>query len=121
MIAPAAPLFVDSIKKRPDYLRAARGRRWVTPGFILQAIDRPDQPGAVRFGLTVSRKVGNAVVRNRVRRRLRALAAGLLPQHAAPGHDLVLIGRQAARTRPFGLMEKDLLWALKKLDLQRKL
>ncbi|MGE5540397.1 MAG: ribonuclease P protein component [Gemmatimonas sp.] len=120
------------LKRREDFLRvAASRRRWVTPAFILQARERRESPeGAaesapaqalgstireVRVGFTVSRKVGNAVVRNRVRRRLRAAAAEVLPTRAAPGFDLVLVGRSGALTHPYPRLLKDLETALGKV------
>jgi ribonuclease P protein component len=86
------------------------------PGFVLQAAPVPaDQPPAVRVGFTVSKKVGNAVVRNRVRRRLREIACQVIPEHARPDFDYVLVGRHAAVERDFGLMRKDLMEALGRL------
>lgn len=69
----------------------------------------------IRVGFTTSRKVGNAVARNRARRRLRALAAQLLPRAGVPGHDYVLIGRRATVSRPFEALRGDLEAALTKL------
>jgi ribonuclease P protein component len=87
------------------------------PGFVLQAApvpaDRP--PPAVRVGFTVSKKVGNAVVRNRVRRRLREIAHQVIPEHARSDLDYVLVGRQAAVERDFGQMRQELVEALKRL------
>jgi ribonuclease P protein component len=131
------------LKRREDFLRvAASRRRWVTPAFILQARERREPPegaapavparvpgsilagstgpgltGEVRVGFTVSRKVGNAVVRNRVRRRLRAAAAEVLPMGAAPGFDLVLVGRTGALTYPYPRLLQDLTVALDKLGV----
>lgn len=73
----------------------------------------------LRVGFTVSRKVGNAVIRNRVRRRLRAVAAEMLPDHAEPGHDYVLIGRAGALKRPYDALRGDLEVSLRKLGLWR--
>jgi ribonuclease P protein component len=87
------------------------------PGFVLQAapipVDRP--PPAVRVGFTVSKKVGNAVVRNRVRRRLREIARQVIPQQARPDLDYVLVGRQAALGRDFERMRQELVEALRRL------
>jgi ribonuclease P protein component len=78
------------------------------------------RPAGLRYGLTVSRKVGGAVVRNRVRRRLRAVAEAILPAHAAPGHDYVLIGRAATATRPFVALQEDLTTALRRVKAYRE-
>jgi len=107
------------LKRRREFLRVAgSGRKWVAPGLILQA--RPYVPGeknatGFRIGFTVSRKVGNAVRRNRAKRRLRAVAHLVLPEHAETGHDFVLIGRQATLKRGYGALSGDLKTALKKL------
>ncbi|MCW2247307.1 hypothetical protein M2352_002898 [Azospirillum fermentarium] len=74
----------------------------------------------IRLGLTASRKVGNAVVRNRARRRLREAARLILPFHARPGHDLVLIARQETAVRPWADLIADLTAALKRLGLWRE-
>jgi ribonuclease P protein component len=87
------------------------------PGFVLQAApvpaDLPSMP--IRVGFTVSRKVGNAVVRNRVRRRLREIARQVIPDQARTDLDYVLVGRQAALERDFAIMRQDLVEALKRL------
>lgn len=87
------------------------------PGFVLQVAPAPpDLPlPAIRVGFTVSRKVGNAVVRNRVRRRLREAARQVIPGQARPDLDYVLIGRQAAMARDFAALRQELLDALKRL------
>jgi len=86
------------------------------PGFVLQAAPVPtDPPPVARVGFTVSKKVGNAVVRNRVRRRLREIAGQVIPEHARADLDYVLIGRHAAIERDFALMRRDLVEALGRL------
>ncbi|MFK7874371.1 MAG: ribonuclease P protein component [Paracoccaceae bacterium] len=111
--APAAASVVSVLKNRPDFLLAARAHKIVTPGFILQIRDRRDQNTLIRVGFTCSKKVGNAVARNRAKRRLREIARLLLPFHGAHGHDYVLIGR-AGKTanRPFDGLLNDLRKAL---------
>jgi ribonuclease P protein component len=88
------------------------------PGFVLQAAPAPADIAlpAIRVGFTVSRKVGNAVARNRVRRRLREIARMVIPSRARPGLDYVLVGRQAALQRDFAAMRQDLVEALKRLQ-----
>ena len=91
------------------------------PGFVLQVAPVPADlpphrpPPAIRVGFTVSRKVGNAVVRNRVRRRLREAARMVIPGQARPDLDYVLVGRQAAIARDFGALRQELFEALKRL------
>ena len=87
------------------------------PGFVLQAAPAPADLSlaAIRVGFTVSRRVGNAVVRNRVRRRLREIAKMVIPGQARPGLDYVLVGRQAALKRDFAVMKDELVEALRRL------
>lgn len=87
------------------------------PGFVLQAAPVPADlpPTPVRVGFTVSRKVGNAVVRNRVRRRLREIARQVIPGQARADLDYVLVGRQGAVERDFAIMRQELIEALKRL------
>ena len=90
------------LKKRSEFLAAARGVRLSRRGFVLQAIRRtPEDKVPARVGFTVTKKVGNAVIRNRVKRRLREVARLLGPEHLQSGWDYVLIGRQGALHLPF--------------------
>jgi len=111
---------LPTLKKRRDFLRAARsGVKSVTPGVILQvrpSADAESAAGGVRVGFTVSRKVGNAVARNRARRRLRAAAERVLGKAARRGRDYVLIGRRETVSRPFAALVGDLEKALQRAN-----
>lgn len=116
----AEALSIETLKNRPDFLRAASARRQGAPGFLLQARKRSEgeaaAPDVVRVGFTCSKKVGNAVARNRAKRRLRALARAELPLGARPGWDYVLVGRaEATASRDFAQMRADLARALAQL------
>ena len=106
---------MERLRQRADFLAAASGTKAPTPAFVLQARKRgSDDGGPARVGFTVSRKVGNAVERNRVRRRLREvvrLAPGL-----PGGHDYVLIGRRAALALPFEQISDDFRRALRRVS-----
>ncbi|MDX2028444.1 MAG: ribonuclease P protein component [Alphaproteobacteria bacterium] len=116
MSAKKIPLIV--LRKRAEFLAVAQtGRKWVAPGLILQ-MGVPAASGQLRYGLTASRKIGNAVTRNRARRRLRALAQEVLPPHAAP-NDYVLIARATSPSRDFDALRKDLMISLQKLGAWR--
>ena len=84
------------------------------PGFVLLVRDRGDGDDTLRIGFTVTKKIGGAVVRNRMKRRLRALARELLPAGGIPGADHVLIGREGGIEREFGLLREELAKALDK-------
>jgi ribonuclease P protein component len=103
------------IKKRSDFLAANRGKRYATPGFVLLVKDRQDESSEIRLGITITKKVGNAVVRNRMRRRLRALAQEMLGHNGQPGADHILIGRDSGIERDFGALRSDMIKALGKL------
>jgi ribonuclease P protein component len=105
------------LPNRRDFLRVQAGRRCAMPGFVLQVAPAPADFAlpAIRVGFTVSRKVGNAVVRNRVRRRLREAARMVIPGQARPDLDYVLVGRQGAIARDFVALCQELFEALKRL------
>ena len=113
----ALPHRLQILRQRADFLRAASARRQGTRGFLLQARPRHDgeaaAPEAVRVGFTCSKKVGNAVARNRAKRRLREIARLVLTDAARPGWDYVLVGRPGATaTRDFTDLLEDLRRAL---------
>jgi ribonuclease P protein component len=98
------------LTKRADFLAANRGLRIARPGFVLLA--HPNQTGAMRYGITVTKRIGNAVVRNRMKRRFRALLRELLPDQGLPGTDHVLIGREGGIERDYALLRNELGAAL---------
>ncbi|MBI1179191.1 MAG: ribonuclease P protein component [Alphaproteobacteria bacterium] len=107
------------LRRRGEFLRVARGAKWVTPGLILQAARRPDAgpADAPRLGFTASRKVGGAVERNRVKRRLREAARVIMPDRARAAIDYVLIGRHTTLTRPWPKLLLDLETALRRIRI----
>ena len=102
------------MRHRADFLAAADGSKASGPAFTLLACRREDE-GPARVGFTVSKKVGNAVERNRVRRRLREIVRLAPVGHLQAGHDYVLIGRRAALALPFARMAAELDGALDRL------
>ena len=122
------------LKRRAEFMRLTRnGKRWAMPGLILQSaprVNRPEtaesadqttsEPAPIHVGFTASKKVGNAVARNRVKRRLRALAAEILPSQGRAGYDYVLVGRREALTRPYLALRDDMYEALSKVHRPAK-
>ncbi len=110
---------VEVIRKRSDFVAANRGKRFVTPAFILLAYKRKDghfaPAGSARYGITVTKKIGNAVARNRMKRRFRALVTDILPQHGMPGVDHIVIGRKQDDEPDFAVMQSALEKGLKHL------
>jgi ribonuclease P protein component len=98
------------LTKRADFLAANRGMRIARPGFVLLA--RPNGLETMRFGITVTKKIGNAVVRNRMKRRFRELLRAALPSQGLAGHDHVLIGREGGVERDFAKLREELSAAL---------
>ena len=102
------------MRRRADFLAANRGRRAPMPGFVLLVRERADGDPAMRIGITVTKKIGGAVIRNRMKRRFRVLARELLPVHGVLGADHVLIGRSDGIERDFTLLRAELEKALRK-------
>lgn len=98
------------LTKRADFVAANKGLRNAKPGFVL--LTRPNGGAGVRYGITVTKKIGNAVVRNRMKRRFRELLRQCLPAQALPNHDHVLIGRAGGVERDFATMAEELGKAL---------
>jgi ribonuclease P protein component len=110
---------MERLRRRIDFRAAAAAIRANGSAFVLQARRRADE-GEVRVGFTVSRQVGNAVQRNRVRRRLRALVRLAATGNLRAGHDYVLIGRRAALATPFGQMVQEFDAALDRIHARER-
>jgi ribonuclease P protein component len=109
------------LKRRPDFLRCAEGARWTTPAILLQMRESPDGVGGntARIGFTATKKLGDAVTRNRAKRRLRAAVQAVMPLSARTGHDYVLVARDGSLTRSFAEICSDLTLALAKVHAKR--
>jgi ribonuclease P protein component len=110
---------MERLRQRADFLAAATGIKIPAAAFVLQALPRSDQ-GPVRVGFTVSKKVGNAVERNRVRRRLREIVRLSRAGALRPGHDYVLVGRRAALALPFDRMMQEFDGALRRVHAGKR-
>ena len=103
---------VSVIRKRADFVAANRGLRVARPGFVLLA--HPNGGLGKRYGVTVTKKIGNAVVRNRMKRRFRELLRAALPDAGLADHDHVLIGREGGIERDFARLREELAIALER-------
>ena len=113
---PAVSVCLEHLKKRADFLLCARANWRSTKGLVLQGRDRGDDDPTIRVGFTCSKKVGNAVARNRAKRRLREVARLELTSRARAGWDYVLIGKaQVTATRDFQDLLSDLRYAIKRV------
>ena len=101
-----------TLTKRSDFVAANSGKRISTPGFLLLVRDRKDADAAIRVGFTVTKKIGGAVVRNRMKRRFRALAREIMSAKGVPGSDHVMIGRARGIEREYDLLRTELERAL---------
>jgi ribonuclease P protein component len=113
---------LHTLTQRSDFIRLRRGRKQVTPYFVLRMLPHdltPPENSVVRVGYTVTTKCGSAVVRNRIKRRLRALVRELFPMSALPGHDYVLIAldraQPSAAVVPYAELRKVLINALQRI------
>ena len=102
-----------TLRKRSEFLAANSGKRAASGGLVLLVRDRSDDDPQMRIGFTVTKKIGNAVIRNRMKRRFRDLARRVLPEAGIAGADHVLIGRASGVEKPFDALEADLRRALK--------
>lgn len=100
------------LRRRADFVAANKGLRVARPGFVLLA--HRNEGHGVRFGITVTKRIGNAVVRNRMKRRFRALLREVLPEHGMADTDHVVIGREGGIERDFGILRTELLAALER-------
>ena len=113
---PAVFSCVKRITKRSDFIQASHAKRLGVKGFLLQARNRNDDDQTIRVGLTCSKKVGNAVARNRAKRRLREITNLILISSAKKGWDYVLIGKkEVTASRDFIKLKNDLTYALQKI------
>ena len=110
---------MERLRKRADFLMVARGSRIPTTSFVLQALDRGDG-GPIRVGFTISRKVGTAVERNRVRRRLKDVVRLAIRAGLPRGHDYVLVGRRAALSAAFPDLAADYDRAITRIHTMRR-
>ena len=110
--AASATASIRTLTKRADFLAANSGTRNARAGFVL--LTRPNGGQGIRFGITVTKKIGNAVVRNRMKRRFRELLRAALPAQGLPDHDHVLIGRAGGVERDFALLTDELAKALER-------
>jgi ribonuclease P protein component len=116
-----ASIRLATLKRRAEFLRVRTGARWATSVFVLEGRrrDMPALPETPRFGFTVSKQVGGAVERNRIRRRLKAAVRGILPDHARPDFDYVLIARRPALDAAFTVLVSELVEALQRVHARR--
>jgi ribonuclease P protein component len=106
---------MQRLKRRGEFLAAARAASRAAPGVVVQMRKRGDE-GPPRVGFTVTKKLGGAVERNRIRRRIKEAVRLALPGHVLPGRDYVFIGRPEAKLRPFKLLQQDVVDAVERVE-----
>lgn len=114
---------IVTLKKRAEFLRLRGGQRWSMPVCVVETKPSPPdspRPDAPRFGFTITKKIGNAVVRNKIRRRLRAIVAGLDADQARAGSDYVIVVRPAAVSSTFADLARDLNEAFRRVHKPRR-
>ena len=109
------PADMARLKKRAEFVWVASGAKWGTKSALLQARAPKTDVGPIRIGFTATKRLGNAVIRNRAKRRLKAASDELFPSLARPGMDYVLIARPGALTQPYKLLLDDIKEALKRV------
>jgi ribonuclease P protein component len=110
---------IERLKKRPDFLACAQAPSCARGAVVVQARPREDGQPLVRAGFTATKRIGGSVERNRAKRRMREAARLLLPDHARPGFDYVLIARGGVLTRPWDRLLDDVKSALIRLAAER--
>jgi len=117
---------LNTLKRRSEFQRIRGGGRWSGAAFVLECKERaPADPPAVagdhpRFGFTVTKKIGGAVVRNRARRRLKSAVESQATGHSRPGFDYVIIARAAAVDRPFAALQQDVVAAFARVHAPQR-
>jgi len=114
---------LSRLKRREDFLAAGKCKRIATTTMVVQFRDRSaetpsycsENPHSIRVGFTVTRKTGNSVVRNRIKRRMREASRAVIAVHGKPDGDYVLIGRTACAEKPYHELIRDLSYAMRKL------
>lgn len=107
------------LKKRPEFLLTAqKGKKWVADSVVVQSMETDS--GEIRFGYTATKKIGNAVVRNRAKRRLRAAVDTIQKSQNLKSADIVFIARDIAPTCDWDKLQKDMIWCLKRLGIIEK-
>jgi ribonuclease P protein component len=113
------PVKIERLTSRPQFLAAAKGVSEARGAVVVQRLDRQDGTATVGLGFTATRKVGNAVIRNRAKRRLREAARATVPLLAVPGSDYVFIARMGTADRPWDRLLDDVKSALTRLATPR--